>query len=392
MNFLPPDYEQYINEAYASHEGDVYRFLEEILAMVETGLPESLLVAVEEILEKETDPVRSANLRLLISRLKMRKQDFKNIIPVLGDIHSDESLPGNLRCYAYWIRAQLHIANADSDKALDCCRKGLEIVNDANDRTAIEILNITGVCYFHLVQYKDAIRCFEKYIEALENIGDTVPSKAYTNIAVNYSSLGKSKATIKAYAKALEIEKRNRNPRSIAIALSNLAGHYLLQNTPGSALDYSEKAFDMLENVEDNFWRAQVLINLTQSNLLLEKYDDAMETAEQAVFFANSAQRVSEIGDAMLTRAILFAKLGKTGAADEIEKTMTYFETNSARASDFMEMALYEWSKLVDPDTARKLLLKAKDTAESKSHIPLYQIMLHKINAALSDLSGKPAR
>ncbi|TET38274.1 MAG: tetratricopeptide repeat protein [Planctomycetota bacterium] len=392
MSFLPPDYEQYINEAYESHNGDVYRFLEEILAMVESGLPEPLLVAVGEILEKETDPVRSANLRLLIGRLRMKKQDYRNIIPGLGDIHLDESLPGNLRCCAYWLHAQVHVANADADKALDCCRKGLEISSDIEDRTAVEILNTTGVCYFHLEQYEDAIRYFEKYIQALEDIGDTVPSKAYNNIAVNYSSLGESKASIDAYKKALAIEKKNRNPRSIAIALSNLAGHFLTQNNPESALEYSENAFDMLEDVEDNFWRSQTLINLTQSNLLLEKYDDAMKTAEQAVFIANSSQRVSEIADAMLTRAIVFAKLGKPDAADAIEKAVIYFESNSVRSSDFMEMALFEWSKLVDPDTSRRLLLKAKRTAESRSHIPLFQMMLDKVNAALSGHPGSPAR
>jgi tetratricopeptide (TPR) repeat protein len=391
MSFLPPDYEQYINEAYESHKGDVHHFLEEILSMVVTGLPEPLLVAVGEILEKETDPIRSANFRLLICRLRMKKQDYRDIIPGLVDIQLDESLPGNLRCCAYWIHVHVHLANSDADKALDSCRKGLEISGNAKDRMAIEILHSTGACYFHLEQYEDSIRCFEEFIQALENIGDTVPSRAYTNIAVNYSSLGESNATIEAYTKALEIERKNRNPRSIAVVLSNLAGHYLVQNIPDSALDYSEKAFEMLGDVEDNFWRSHILVNLTQSNLMLENYDKAMKTAEQAVFFANNSQRVSEIAGAMLTRAILFAKLGKPGAADAIEKAVAYIESNSVKTLDFMELALYEWSKLVDPDTSGRLLLKAKRTAESKSHIPFYRIILDKVNAALSDIPGSPA-
>ncbi|TET37204.1 MAG: tetratricopeptide repeat protein [Planctomycetota bacterium] len=389
----PEDYGTLIDDALVDHEGDVVGFADSLILQVKVGLPENLLIAARNRLREETDPIRSVWFRILIARINARKQQHHLIIRDLEGIPEDESLPGNLRVYAYNLIAVMHIADADFEKALECCRKGFELSKSCNDPATAELLSSLGNCNFNLGRYEESLDYLRKYIKAFREMGREIPSRIYNNVAVIQGELGNAAEAKKAYKTALEIERKARNPISISLALSNLSGFLLMQNEPGQALDYAEKALKMMKNVEEHFVMTLTLINISEAHMMLGNLEAAVEPAEQALFFSESSNRKTMIASVGLHHAVLLARLGRPDAATRLKKAIEFNDSLSLdRQPESFEMAHCEYAKLVDPETGYKLLLRAKEVAENRSDTPAGRTNLEKINAAIQASPVNPNR
>jgi hypothetical protein len=87
----------------------------------------------------------------------------------------------------------------------------------------------------------------------------------------------------------------------------------------------------------------------------------------------------------------LSAKLGRPDAAERLKESIEYNDSLSLdRPPDSLERAHYEYAKLVDPETGYELLLKAREVAETRSHIPSVKIILKKINTAIRNSPANP--
>jgi tetratricopeptide (TPR) repeat protein len=389
----PEDYSTLIDDAFVDHEGDVVGFADSLMLQVKVGLPENLLIATRNRLRGETDPIRTVWLRMLVARINSQKQQHHLIARDVEGIPENESLPKDLRIYAYNLIAVMHIAGTEFDKALESCRKGLELSESCNDPATTELLNSLGNCNFNLGRYEEALDYLYKYIKAFKETGRKIPSKIYNNIAVIQGQLGNAAEAKKAYKTALEIERKAKNTISIALALSNLSGFLLTQNEPGQALDYAEKAFKLMKNAEDHFIMSLAIINLSEAHMMLGNLEAAIEPAEQALFFSESSNRKTMIAGAGLHHGVLLAKLGRPDAGARLKKAIEFNDSLSLdRQPETFEMAHYEYAKLVDPETGYKLLLRAKKVAENRSDTPAGRTILEKINAAIQASPVNPNR
>ncbi|TET37203.1 MAG: tetratricopeptide repeat protein [Planctomycetota bacterium] len=387
----PEDYNAFIDNAFEEHEGDVVGFIDNLMRLINVGLPENLLIAAKNRLQEETDPIKAIWLRFLIARINARKHQNHLIPAELEGIPEDESLPKSLRMYAYNLIAGMHIANAEYDRAIECCRKGLALSESSNDPATIEILNSLGECNFNLGRYEEALDFLRMYMKAHEETGREISSRAYNNLAVIQGELGNAADAKEAYKTALEIERKARNPISISVALSNISGFLLTQNEPGQALDYAEKAFKMMKGVEDHMALMLALINLSEAHMMLGNLEAAIEPAEQGLFFATNSNRKVLIAEAKLHNAVLFAKLGRPDAAERLKEAIEYNDSLSLeRQPDSLERAHYEYARLVDPKTGYELLLKAREVARTRSHMPSFKIILKKIDTAIRNSPANP--
>jgi tetratricopeptide (TPR) repeat protein len=381
-------YNTTIENAFKQHEGDVVAFANNLVARVRHGLPEELLVAARGMLEKETDPLRTAWLRILVARINTRKLQYKLIAEDLAGIPEDESLPAPLRAYAYSILATMNLALVEFEDAYVCCKKGLDLSDGDEDPAAIEIFNSLAIYHLYKGRYTESVHYIERHIKTLKSMGRNVSSGIYNNYALMLASCGDIDGAIDAFKTSLDIEERTKNPLNIALALSNISGFFLAQRKPKQALDYAERAFETMRYMEENSIRSVTLINISQSRMMLGDFEAALEPAEQALVLARSSNRDMMIDGAMLHHAILCARLGKPDAAALLKEAIEFNDSlKLTNQHDSYELACYEYSKLVEPEAARGLLTKAKEVARGRRPLwPRVKYILEDINKALGDI------
>jgi tetratricopeptide (TPR) repeat protein len=390
-------YESAIEEAFKDHEGDLVGFLRELLDVVKTGLPEQLLVTARNKLEKESDPIKAIWLRLLIADLHLIKRDLDSIPPVIGGILANGSLPKQLHAHVYYINARILMENAQIEETIESCEKALAMYDGDEDMTAVQHLNLLGLCSLQLNKKNSALKYFNIILGKMEKLGSgNTHSGIYNNIAITHMERGNVSEALAAYKKALEIEKKRRNPASIARAMSNISTLLLSQEKPEEALKYANTAFDVLQPVENNILRAFNFMNLAAVHFNLGNLDEALENIKQSLFFAESAQMKILLLEAKLLHGAILAKLKDSEAEDRLKEALDlYDKVAPGKPAENLEQALITYGKFLcrkmDPE-GYDCLRKAERILDKRPQTPLVKTLLTDVRAIIRNLAWRPWR
>ncbi|TET37563.1 MAG: tetratricopeptide repeat protein [Planctomycetota bacterium] len=391
MTEEPPTYESVINEAFEDHEGNFVGFFRELLDVVKIGLPEQLLVAARKKLKEEPDPIRAVWLRLLIADLHFIKRDLDSIPAAVEGIAEDESLPILLRSHAYYVKTRLLHETAQSEKAIKCSEKALELYAGDEDISAVLHINLLGNCSRQMDRHHEALEYFGRALKLMEKLEPrNIHSGIYNNIAITHMDLGNFDKAMTAYRNALLIEKRKRNPANIALEMSNIAALLLSQDQPGQALQYANWAFDKLREVEDNIARTFNLVNLAEVHYALGNFDQALEYIKQCLVFAESTREIMLLQESKLLHGAILAELKDEDAEERLKEALAFNEeVESGKPAANLERALVAYGKILcekmDPE-GYDLILKAERGLEARPQTPQIQSMLKKVRTIITDL------
>ncbi|MHC4660137.1 MAG: tetratricopeptide repeat protein [Planctomycetota bacterium] len=390
----PPTYRKLIQNAFKVHDGNFTGFVKAIMDTIKTGLPEMQLVAVKEVLEKETDKVKTIWLRLLLGTIYLRKRDFDLIQPLTAGIYEDESLDKVLRAYACHLESRILSDTGRTDEAINMCIKGLALYEGDEELTAAHLTNTLGITCMSMGRDEDALDYFERTAEILEKYYEgNVPGGVYNNIAIMHTALGNSDEAIAAYRKALESEN---DPANAALTTSNIAALMLAEGHAGQALEYSNRALDTLKNVEDNVVRTTVLACRTEILLELGEFDEALEIGKSALIIGRSIKNVVLQLEAELLYAAALAELGDDEAHVQLERALKLQdESENVKRAESYERALISCGKMLceKNDTRGYAYLKqARETIQQCIQTPMIKGMRKKLDNIIEALPSELKR
>jgi tetratricopeptide (TPR) repeat protein len=391
MTEEPPTYESVIDDTFEDYKGDFVGFFRELLDVVKIGLPEQLLVAAKKKLKEEPDPIRAIWLRLLIADLHFIKRDLDSIPTTVEGIAEDESLPILLRSHAYYVKTRLLHETGQSEEALKCSEKALELYDGGEDISAVLHINLLGNCCRQLDRHHEALEYFDKALNLMKKLEPkNIHSGIYNNIAITHMDMGNFSEAMAAYKKALEIEKRKRNPANIALEMSNIAALLLSQDQPEEALKYANWAFDKLRQVEDNIARTFNLVNLAEVHYALGNFDQALEYIKQCLVFAESTREKMLLQEAKLLHGAILAELNDDKAEEYLKKAFEFNEKVASRKpAANLERAFVAYGKILCERMDREgydLIIKAEKGLETRPQTPQIQSMLRKVRKFITNL------
>ncbi|MHC4662215.1 MAG: tetratricopeptide repeat protein, partial [Planctomycetota bacterium] len=224
---MPTDratYLKVIKEAFEESGGDFISFREKAMGLITTGLPEKLLITTGELVEKETNPLRSIWLRFLIAEINLNKRDLEAVSETIKGIYEDDGLPKGLRAYARFLEARKLMSTGKFEAALDLCRSGMDLYKGDEESVALHILVLMGQIACSMGKFNDSLEYYQKSIELEKELtpGESI-GLTYMGIAITYHHLGDTDKSCAAYNEAL---RGKMPPKYVAQTISNLANLY----------------------------------------------------------------------------------------------------------------------------------------------------------------------
>jgi tetratricopeptide (TPR) repeat protein len=109
-----------------------------------------------------------------------------------------------------------------------------------------ECFTSTGLCYFQLDQYNQAIEEFQQAKLLQEELGDLeAVANTLNNIGLNYKILGYYDKAIEYYRQTIEIDEEFGNSNEIARTFNNIGMIYRAWSKYDSAITYFEKSYSL---------------------------------------------------------------------------------------------------------------------------------------------------
>lgn len=173
------------------------------------------------------------------------------------------------------------------DKALEYHQRALKIREEYGlKKDQVASLNNIGICYKNLGKLDEAIKVYEKGIalaKATDNYFDYY--KLLDNLANVYQIKEDFPKAIETYLRALErVDNFNINEKGLLSTYSNLTSVYNKVNNPEKALEYAEKAFDIL-NRSTNYsdYSDELYLYVAESNYMLNNYKKARNFTQKYI-------------------------------------------------------------------------------------------------------------
>jgi len=363
---------------------------------LEPGPPELVLAAAEAALEKETDPLKTAWLRLLAGHINLRMRRYSEIGETAGKIGGDESLPGQLRAHGLFLKAQKLFADALIEETKAVSEEAITLYDGDDDNIAALHMNILGACCRQLNQFRKALDYYEMGLERELKFNPESPTRGlYSyNAALVHIEIGNLAEAREALEKALEIEKERDDPVMAAHTTSSIAGLLSLQGKYEEGLQYAEKAFAGLQDVKNYHIRTVNLLVLSDIHLALGNLDEAQEFAEQCLAFAEKSGEKILMLEAKLLLAVVLAEVKSPAAEEKLSEALEFYdEAISGKPQLNLEKALIAYGKILSEKNhpgAYGCLIRAEKYLEKRTVSPQVDAMLTDLQAYMRDLPSSP--
>ncbi|WP_299223618.1 AraC family transcriptional regulator [uncultured Aquimarina sp.] len=179
-----------------------------------------------------------------------------------------------------------------------------------------EILAVVGqgIYYSNIDVYDESLK---KYLNALD-IAKELPegSKIRIIILVNlgnmYNNLGQYDKASHTFKKVIRLAKTHENPERVLIASYNALGITAMhQKKYEESLVYSQKVDSFATELSRNDLKITALNNMADSYVKLDKYEEAISTAEQALKLITAEESIESKAESHLHIGVSFIGLNK---------------------------------------------------------------------------------
>lgn len=219
------------------------------------------------------------------------------ILPVCGTIAQASEPAADTTGLYYQATRLLESGSYQASAELYKAFSEEELRRSAPDlRKVSESLNNTGICYYQLSDYRNAIQWFEKALE-IDLRSEDLPNIAtrYNNLGLAYKKLGIYDKATEYYRQALAIDVKQQDTISIAKSYNNLGSIFDSHGRYDSAIFYYDKSLNLKKILKDSAGMAISLNNIGIVCKTWGKYDAAAEYFEEALKIDRALGRHKEI-------------------------------------------------------------------------------------------------
>ncbi|MCR3956784.1 MAG: diguanylate cyclase [Gudongella sp.] len=201
------------------------------------------------------------------------------------------------------------VARTRSDKSniLDYSFKALREYEKMESSEGIsKAFNLIGVAYFYSAMYEEAIRYFLDGLEKLEKTyNPSLCGSLLNNIGEVYRESGLYDKALEYYEKAYELSERNNLEYYLATILGNMGEVYLIKDDYSKALEYLMKSYGILEAGKD-------LVSMGEVANKIGKAQQSMGNTPIAVKYFKLALRILDRVDNQFYRIDVLSNLAHT--------------------------------------------------------------------------------
>ncbi len=200
--------------------------------------------------------------------------------------------------------------------ALDYGFKKLEIDNDRNKSSA---LNIIGVTYWRMGKYDKALECYLKALSILEEVEDKPGiAPVLNNIGIIYNNMGDRKKALDYYNKSIKISEELDDKNGLSNSFNNAGNIYRKSGESEKALEYYHKALEIREDLNDKRGFSHTLTNIGTVYQDLKNFDKALE------YFLGSLKIEEETGDKLASVDTLLSIGVIYASTDRLSEALEY--------------------------------------------------------------------
>jgi class 3 adenylate cyclase/predicted ATPase len=279
---------------------------------------------------------------------------------------------------ALWIQGFTRYRLGESRAALSLGEQAVAIATELNNPNETgRCLNLLGAAHYALGQYEQAERYWEDSLKTFRELGNRQQGMVIlNNLAAIADARGDHEMALQRYHSALDIAREIGNRDGEILFLTNRGGEQVALGNYGAAeLDLREAI--QLAGVTGS-WCLPIAFNDHAGALIgLGRYEEALYSAEQALFTGEEDKTPEYIGMAWRTLGMVSEKLNKPiSLRDRATREIIHYDANACfsksetifaegeidmeRARTLREWAAYKF-KTGDQEEAAKMWQEARD-------------------------------
>lgn len=240
-----------------------------------------------------------------------------------GMLMSQDPVPGDTaKVKAYLAISDQHYYADRIDSAAHYCLKAGDLARKLDYRRGISefvsyyipVLNRQG-------KYQEALDLALESLEICKDLGDnSMLAMAYNNLANQHQYLGDLKSSATHYLNALIFSEGVDTPQRRQRYSNNLASVFLQLEEKDKSYYYANKSYRLALETQDSIGMASSLVNLALSEVLNEKFEDALAHLDKVLILGKALDDDSYVLDALINKADVYSQMKKYSAALQLYK------------------------------------------------------------------------
>lgn len=151
---------------------------------------------------------------------------------------------------------------------------------------------------YRQLEFKEALQVSEEQLAYARKVNNkAMIANAYNNIGVQYHALGFLERSAESYIQAIKASETLRDNKNLHKYYSNLASIFIDLKDKEKCLYYARKGYETARLMEDTVRIGNSLVNLSCSEIINEKYDDAKAHLHQLINIAYKRKNFSLVMD-----------------------------------------------------------------------------------------------
>ena len=164
--------------------------------------------------------------------------------------------------------------------------------------------------------YREALTLAMESLEVCRTIGDkSLLAMAYNNVGNQNQYLGDLKSSATNYLNALIFSDGVDTPQRRMRYSNNLASVFLQLEEKSKSYYYAKKSYQLASETRDSLGMASSLVNLALSEVLNEKFEDAIKHLDQVYALGKALDDDSYVLDALINKADVYAEMKRFSVA-----------------------------------------------------------------------------
>lgn len=268
----------------------------------------------------------------------------------------------------YWA-GEYFFAQQEYEKGLSYAKKALPLAEQNHDLTLkSDCENLTGLFYFRMSNYAQALRHTRKSLEYDRRTGDKGRISSSLNTLAGICLVAKQLDEAEEYiTEALQFSTAEDDSTRMAIQYGMASEIYHTMGKDHKALDYARKAY-VIDSTRNNIPKMGIrLSQLAAAQISLKMYEAAEQSVSRAIPILQQSGNMTSLGICQIQMGELLNLRGAhTAAATHFKEAVNIFAPQKAMYNESRaQRGLFEALKDTDPKAAANHLLRYTELKDS---------------------------
>ena len=268
----------------------------------------------------------------------------------------------------YW-GGEYYYAQQKYDKGLSYAKKALPLAEQNHDLTLkSDCENLTGLFYFRMSNYAQALRHTRKSLEYDRRTGDKGRISSSLNTLAGICLVAKQLDEAEEYiTEALQFSTAEDDSTRMAIQYGMASEIYHTMGKDHKALDYARKAY-VIDSTRNNIPKMGIrLSQLAAAQISLKMYEAAEQSVSRAIPILQKSGNMTSLGICQIQMGELLNQRGAhTAAATHFKEAVNIFAPQKSMYNESRaQRGLFEALKDIDPKAAANHLLRYTELKDS---------------------------